>query len=36
MAGSVGTLVRKYPTTLWLTVGVVAYVWKASLISSLY
>ena len=36
MAGTVGTLFRAYPVTLWLGVGVFSYVWKASLISTAY
>ena len=36
MAGPIGKLFRTYPVTLWLTVGVFSYAWKASLVASTY
>ena len=35
MAG-VTTLIRTYPVTFWLTVGVFSYAWKASLVATAY
>lgn len=35
MAG-VTTLIRTYPVTFWLTTGVLAYAWKASLVATAY
>lgn len=29
-------LVRTYPVTLWLGVGVATYAWKASLVATMY
>ena len=36
MAGPIGTFIRTYPVTFWLTVGVFSYAWKASLVSTVY
>jgi hypothetical protein len=36
MAGPVASLIRSYPVTFWLTVGVFSYAWKASLIATTY
>jgi hypothetical protein len=36
MAGAVGTFIRTYPVTFWLTVGVFSYAWKASLVQTIY
>lgn len=29
-------LIRTYPVTVWLTVGVFSYAWKASLVATTY
>lgn len=36
MAGPVTQIFKRFPTTIWFTVGVTAYAWKASLIASMY
>lgn len=36
MANIFSTTFRKFPVTAWALVGVTAYVWKASLVSSMY
>lgn len=36
MAGALTQIVRTYPVTIWLGVGVFAYAWKASLVVTAY
>ena len=36
MAGAFTNLLRTYPVTIWLSVGVFAYTWKASLVATTY
>ena len=36
MAGPVGNLIRTYPVTFWLSIGLFSYAWKASLIATTY
>ena len=36
MANTFVSLIRRYPTTFWLSTGVFAYVWKASAVSTMY
>ena len=36
MARPLANLIRTYPVTFWLSVGVFSYAWKASLIATTY
>jgi hypothetical protein len=36
MANPIAAAFRKYPTVLWLGTGVFAYVWKLSMVSTVY
>ncbi len=36
MAGPLSNLIRTYPVTFWLSVGVFSYAWKASLVATTY
>ena len=36
MARPLGNLLRTYPVTIWLSVGLFSYAWKASLVSTVY
>ena len=36
MTRPIGNLLRTYPVTIWLSVGLFSYAWKASLDSTVY
>jgi len=36
MAGPIAQMIRSYPVTFWLSVGVFSYAWKASMIATTY
>ena len=36
MVRRISTFVKTYPVTMWASVGVFAYLWKASIVATMY